>query len=116
VNVDDTEWFDVVSTPTEKKARGPLSNEVAIQTREGEVVAEPGDYLIMEDDGNVYPIGPEKFDEYYRRADARSDGGDRFRCVCGAKYGDRAAALRCCTEHAEGNQPTADVREGRDGE
>jgi hypothetical protein len=103
LNVDDTEWFDVVSTPTEKKAHGPLNNEVVIQTREGEVVAEPGDYLIMEDDGNVYPIGPEKFDEYYRRTE-KPDGGDRWRCACGAEYRNQKAAERCCTPDSRGNQ------------
>jgi len=44
-------------------------------------------------------------------SDAIADGGDRYRCACGAAYRDRAAALRCCSQHAEGNQPIADAVE-----
>ena len=61
----DRMWFDVRSTPTEKEALGPLSNRKEIDTREGTVIAEPGDFLIREDDGNIYPIAAEKFLEYY---------------------------------------------------
>lgn len=59
------EWFDVRSTPTEKEARGPVEERVEIDTREGTIVAEPGDYVIRESDGSVYPIAPDKFGEYY---------------------------------------------------
>ena len=40
--------------------------------------------------------------------DLVTDGGrDEFPCaLCGARYGDRGAALRCCTESARQNQPT----------
>lgn len=62
-----TDWFEVRSTPTEKKARGPVSEREEIETREGTVVAEIGDYVVQEKDGNVYPISPEKFREYYER-------------------------------------------------
>lgn len=60
-------WFPVESVPTEKKARGPVEERTEIDTREGTVIAEPGDYIIMEPDGNRYPIAAEKFEEYYRR-------------------------------------------------
>lgn len=60
-----TDWFDVRSVPTEKEARGPVEERVEVETREGTVVAEPGDYLMREADGSVYPIAPEKFAEYY---------------------------------------------------
>lgn len=69
------EWFTVESTPTVKEATGPLDERAEIDTREGAVVAEPGDYVIREDDGNLYPISAEKFDEYYRRVE--TDGGRR---------------------------------------
>jgi hypothetical protein len=43
--------------------------------------------------------------------DLVADGGDRYRCTCGSEYGSRAAALRCCSEHARNNQPVAEVGE-----
>jgi len=67
------EWFPVESTPTVKEATGPLDQRQEIETREGTVFAEPGDYLIREDDGNVYPISDDKFGRYYRRIE--TDGG-----------------------------------------
>lgn len=60
-----SDWFGIRSVPTEKEALGPLDEQREIHTREGVVIAAPGDYLIREDDGNVYPIGPDKFAEYY---------------------------------------------------
>lgn len=60
-----TDWFPVRSTPTEKEARGPVDERTEIETREGTVVAEPGDYVIREPDGNLYPISADKFAEYY---------------------------------------------------
>lgn len=61
------DWFSVRSTPTVKEARGPVTERVEIETREGTIVAEPGDYVIRESDGSVYPIAPEKFKQYYER-------------------------------------------------
>lgn len=60
-----TEWFSVRSVPTEKEARGPVSERVEIDTREGTVVAEPGDYVMREEDGSLYPISGGKFGRYY---------------------------------------------------
>lgn len=60
-----TEYFPVRSVPTEKEARGPLEEREEIDTREGTVVAEPGDYVLREADGNEYPISGEKFNNYY---------------------------------------------------
>lgn len=65
-----TEWMTVRSTPTVKEARGPVEEREEIQTREGTVVAEPGDYVVREDDGSVYPIAPEKFADYYEVLDS----------------------------------------------
>jgi hypothetical protein len=58
-------WIDVRSVPTEKEARGPVSDRVEIKTREGTVVAEPGDYIMRESDGSLYPISGKKFERYY---------------------------------------------------
>ncbi|MFC7077888.1 hypothetical protein [Haloarcula halophila] len=45
--------------------------------------------------------------------DMVTDGGrDQFPCVlCGARYGDRGAALRCCSASARENQPTEATHE-----
>jgi hypothetical protein len=59
------DWMDVRSVPTEKEARGPVTERVEIDTREGTVVAEPGDYVMRESDGSIYPIAGEKFQKYY---------------------------------------------------
>lgn len=61
------EYFPVESTPTRKEARGPVEEPEEIATREGVVLAEEGDYVIREADGNEYPISPDKFEEYYNR-------------------------------------------------
>lgn len=58
-------WMEVRSTPTTKFARGPIEERVEIDTREGTVVAEPGDFVMLEEDGEKYPISAEKFEEYY---------------------------------------------------
>ena len=76
--IDDTQWFDVVPTPKWSKVRGPLSNEGSIRTREAD----------------------------YRRTGKtlQPDGGDRWRCACGAEYNNRKAAQMCCTAESRGNQ------------
>lgn len=74
---DSKDWFDVRSVPTEKEARGPVTERVEIDTREGTVVAEPGDYVMREADGSVYPIAPEKFEEYYEVIEEQTETDDR---------------------------------------
>ena len=64
-----SDWIDVESIPTRKEARGPVTEREEIETREGTVVAEEGDYVMRESDGSVYPIAPEKLDQYYRVLD-----------------------------------------------
>lgn len=59
------DWVKVRSVPTVKQAKGPVKEKVEIETREGTVVAEPGDYIMKEEDGSIYPISAEKFEEYY---------------------------------------------------
>mgnify|MGYP006305751751 CR=1 FL=1 len=72
-----TEWIAVRSTPTVKEAR-PVYEREEIDTREGAVVAEPGDYVIREEDGNCYPIGPDKFREYYELWTPETDDSGRL--------------------------------------
>lgn len=64
-----SDWFRVVSVPTEKLAKGPVDEKHEIDTREGTLVAEPGDYIMKEEDGSVYPIAGEKFQQYYREVE-----------------------------------------------
>lgn len=59
-------WKRVESIPTRKHAYGPVSDNVSIETREGTMTANPGDYIMRESDGNMYPIDPDKFKKYYR--------------------------------------------------
>jgi hypothetical protein len=61
---DDRRWGVCRSTPTEKLFR-QVNERTEVDTREGTVVAEPGDYIIQEEDGNCYPISEEKMHEYY---------------------------------------------------
>jgi hypothetical protein len=68
------EYFDIRSVPTAKEARGPLGESEEIETREGTVVADVGDFVVRESDGNEYPISPEKFSEYYEIVDDENVG------------------------------------------
>lgn len=60
-----SEWVQVRSIPTEKEARGPIETVEEIETREGTVIATPGDYVMREEDGSIYPIAGDKFERYY---------------------------------------------------
>lgn len=42
---------------------------VTIPTREGEVEAEPGDYLCIDADGGLYPCAAETFERMYEQKD-----------------------------------------------
>jgi len=61
-----SDWSVIESKPTRKEVRGPLDEREEVDTREGTVVAEEGDYIIREKDGNCYPIAPDKLEKYYR--------------------------------------------------
>ena len=63
---DHADWSVIESEPTRKLVRGPLPEAEEIETREGTVVADVGDYVVQERDGNCYPISAEKLEEYYR--------------------------------------------------
>lgn len=65
VSGDGEDWFDVRKQPVEVKARGPVDEREKIATREGVVVAYPGDYVIRGVEGEVYPIGADIFEETY---------------------------------------------------
>lgn len=83
------DWFRVISTPTEKTAAGPVTEKLTVDTREGTVVAEPGDYLMLEEDGNVYPISGEKFGEYYEEQTETDDSQTWVDCPeCGVGIGE----------------------------
>lgn len=75
------DWIDVRSVPTCKEARGPIDEREEIETREGTVVAEPGDYVMRESDGSVYPIAGEKFERYYERLDDETEALPRQRGI-----------------------------------
>lgn len=57
--------FTAKKKPVEVQVHGPVKDHYWIQTREGTIKAEPGDYIIRGVEGEVYPIGPEIFDETY---------------------------------------------------
>jgi len=61
-------WLRVRKRPIEVRAK-ELTQRVEIGTREGTVVGEPGDYLIVGVDGEVYPCDPDIFDETYSVVD-----------------------------------------------
>lgn len=58
--------FRVRKKPVEVDAVGPIEERVEIDTREGTIVAEPGDFVIRGVEGEIYPIGAEIFYSTYR--------------------------------------------------
>jgi hypothetical protein len=46
-----------------------LEETIAVETREGTIVGEPGDYLIRGVDGEIYPCDPAIFDQTYDRVE-----------------------------------------------
>ena len=58
-------WLLVEKKPVQAYAK-KLRRRVEIVTREGTVVGEPGDCLLVGVHGEVYPCDPEIFDETYR--------------------------------------------------
>jgi hypothetical protein len=61
--------FRARKRPVKVDVHGPIDRRREIRTREGTVVAEPGDYIIRGVDGEVYPIGAEIFHETYEVLD-----------------------------------------------
>lgn len=61
--------FNARKKPVEVEVFGPLNLWKTIETREGTLTAEPGDYIIRGVDGEVYPIDPDVFEETYEVVD-----------------------------------------------
>jgi hypothetical protein len=57
--------FRARKIPVEVDVHGPVDVPCEIKTREGTVVAEPGDYIIRGVEGEVYPIDADVFDQTY---------------------------------------------------
>lgn len=57
--------FIAQKKPVEVEVHGPIDTHKKINTREGTLVAEPGDYIIRGVEGEVYPIGADIFEQTY---------------------------------------------------
>lgn len=64
VDLEGDEWGKYRKRPVVIDAK-QLTQRVEIDTREGTVVGEPGDYLIVGVDGEIYPCGREIFEQTY---------------------------------------------------
>lgn len=62
------EWFAVRKKPVEVEAREVTERET-IETREGTLVAEPGDLVIRGVEDEVYPIDGAVFEQTYEVVD-----------------------------------------------
>lgn len=62
------EWTDVEKVPVTVEARLATESE-KIHTREGTVVAEPGDVVLRGVEGEIYPCDPDIFEATYRVPD-----------------------------------------------
>jgi len=73
-----TEWTKVQKKPVVVEAR-VATEHTEVHTREGTVVAEPGDVLIRGVEGEVYPCDPGVFERTYRvlEGDHRSEPEQR---------------------------------------
>jgi hypothetical protein len=68
VTVASDEWAKYRKRPVVIDAR-QLTQRVEINTREGTVVGEPGDYLIVGVEGEIYPCGREIFEQTYEEVE-----------------------------------------------
>lgn len=66
-----SEWRTYQKKPLEVRAK-QVDERVQIDTREGTVWAEPGDYVVEGLEGELYPCGREIFEKTYREPDERS--------------------------------------------
>lgn len=64
------EAFRARKRPVEVDVHGPVKERVEIDTREGTVIAEPGEYVIRGVEGEIYPIGADIFEATYDAVDA----------------------------------------------
>lgn len=63
---DADEWREARKKPVTIEYRNVTERE-EIHTREGTIVAEPGDYIIRGVEGEVYPIDADIFEKTYDR-------------------------------------------------
>lgn len=61
------EWFRVRKAPVEVEARGPISEPDQIETPEGTMKADEGDYIVRGVEGEIYPVKPDIFAKTYQR-------------------------------------------------
>lgn len=69
-----TEWKPARKRPVEVQYR-EVHERQEIDTREGTLIAEPGDYLIKGVEGEIYPIDPDIFEQTYERIIADDGAG-----------------------------------------
>lgn len=60
-------WFSVRKAPVEVEARGPITEPDQIETPEGTMDADEGDYIIRGVEGEIYPVKPDIFTKTYQR-------------------------------------------------
>lgn len=65
--VDADGWTFVRKKPVQVEAGGPIESSQVVETMEGTVKAERGDYIIRGVKGEKYPIQPDQFEELYER-------------------------------------------------
>ena len=68
VDLEGAEWGKYRKRPVVIDAK-QLTQRVEIDTREGTVVGEPGDYLIVGVEGEIYPCGREIFEQTYEEVE-----------------------------------------------
>jgi hypothetical protein len=64
--------FRARKVPVEVDVYGPVDERCEIRTREGTVVAEPGDYISRGVEDEVYPIDADVFEQTYEVVDGDS--------------------------------------------
>jgi len=57
-------WQTYRKVPKENEAR-PVTETETVETSHGPVQATPGDYVVRDDNGDVYPVSGDKFFDLY---------------------------------------------------
>lgn len=63
------DWREYERRPVTREAR-QVDRETLVDTSHGEVLAEPGDYIVRGQDGETWPVAKERFEDLYREVDA----------------------------------------------
>lgn len=66
-------WFQVRKSPVEVRAKGPIPKSTEIETPEGTLKADRGDYIVEGIEGEKYPIKPGIFSSTYDKIDGSTD-------------------------------------------